>query len=86
MSIQPLDGRRAVLVDPGEIQAGKDSMRDMGRLRIVESVEASTVAGSILIRFSDVGDGQFSTLSVPENVTVTVWRAVEQPEASRVRA
>ena len=76
--IQTFDGRRhAVLVDPSEIRAG-DYMRDLGRLRLVEAVEASAVAGSILVRFADDVDGTFATLSVPDGVTVTVWRALAE--------
>jgi hypothetical protein len=85
-AIQTFDARRAVLVEPGEIRAG-DFMRDLGRLRQVESVEAHTapIAASVLVRFADDLDGQFSTLSIPATVTVTVWRVLgETVGAGRV--
>ena len=76
-AIHSSDARRAVMVEPDEIRTG-DLMRDCGRLRQVESVEASTapIGSGVLVRFSDYGDGQFATLSVPEGVTVTVWRVL----------
>jgi hypothetical protein len=88
MGVQVFDGlRHAVLVDPDEIRAAEDWMRDCGRLRLVESVEASPVAGSVLVRFSDAGDGAYATLSVPQGVTVTVWRALaETGAAARAQA
>lgn len=81
MSIQTFDTRQPVLVDPGEIRAG-DWMRDLGRLRQVKSVERIPVpvALGVLVRFGDNADGVWSTLSVPDGVTVTVWRRVGERE------
>lgn len=80
MVIHAFDGRQAVLVDPREIRAG-DFMRDCGRLRRVESVEAIPVpiALGVLVRFSDDPDGPFTTLSIPVGggVTVVVWRLLD---------
>ena len=75
-AIHTFDARRAVLVDPVEIVAG-DYMRDLGRLRLVEAVEASAVAGGTLVRFADDADA-FGTLSIPAGVVVTVWRVLDQ--------
>lgn len=79
-TIQAFDGRRPVIVNPSEIKEG-DWMRDLGRLRQVESAEASANRlGAVLVRFADGEDGRYATLSVPEAVAVTVWRAL--PEAA----
>lgn len=85
-TIQAFDGRNVMLVDPHEIKAG-DWMRDLGRLRHVEAVEASSspIAPCVLVRFSDGEDGQFATLSIPESVTATVWRTLtETADVDRV--
>jgi hypothetical protein len=75
--IQAFDNRSPVIVVPSEIRPG-DWMRDLGRLRQVESVEAARdpIVPGALVRFSDDADGQFSTLSVCEGVSVTVWRCL----------
>jgi hypothetical protein len=79
MGIQTFDGRCAVLVDPREIRVG-DWMRDVGRLRQVESVEASAapISPGVLVRFSDGETGPYATLSVPDGVAVTVWRMLAE--------
>lgn len=87
-AIHAFDGRQAVLVDPWEIRVG-DWMRDHGRLRRVESVEAADFRLSlgVLIRFSDGEDGPYETLSVPMDVTATVWRVLaETGTANRAAA
>ena len=77
LTIQAFDRRHPIIVNPGEIRAG-DWMRDLGRLRRVESVETEddqVSAGTrVSIRFEDSVDGEFGTLSVPEGIAVTVWR------------
>ena len=85
MGIQAFDGRRhAVLVEPGEIRVN-DWLRDLGRLRQVESVGDSPIVGSILVRFTDVGDGSYATLSIPTDIpSVTVWRELEAAGVARV--
>lgn len=79
MGIQALDGRQAVLVDPREIKVD-DWMRDAGRLRQVESVEDDDfrLSTGVLVRFSDSENGPYATLSIPDGVTVTVWRAPDE--------
>jgi hypothetical protein len=77
LTIQAFDQRHLIIVNPCEIRAG-DWMRDLGRLRRVESVETAddqASAGTVVsVRFEDGLDGQFGTLSVCEGVTVIVWR------------
>lgn len=76
-AIQAFDHRHPIIVDPSEIRPG-DWMRDLGTLRQVESVQAASdqrTQGTLTaVRFVDGVDGRFGTLSVPENVKVTVWR------------
>ena len=74
--------RRPMIVDPAEIRPG-DWLRDLGMLRRVESVDDSGPAVSV--RFAGGVDGQFATLSVPEDVAVTVWRTLPE-EGSTGRA
>lgn len=76
-TIQAFDGRRPVIVNPIEIQVD-DWMRDQGRLRQVESIADadSRLASGVLVRFSDSDNGPYATLSVPNGVTVTVWRKI----------
>jgi hypothetical protein len=77
LTIQALGQGHPTIVNPCEIRAG-DWMRDLGRLRRVESVEIGdghARAGMIVsVQFEDGVDGQFGTLSVCPDVTVTVWR------------
>lgn len=77
LTIQPFDQRHPIIVNPCEIRAG-DWMRDLGRLRRVESVETvddqASVGMLISVRFEDGVDGQFGTLTVCEGIAVTVWR------------
>jgi hypothetical protein len=82
MGVHAFDGRQPHLVAPSEIRAG-DWLRDCGRLRHVESVDASSdvLTAGILVRFSDSADGPYTTLSVPLDVTVTVWREFTETEA-----
>ncbi len=71
--IQPLDARQPVIVTPAEIRPG-DSMRDRGRFRCVRNVETghSPISRHVnRVIFTDATDG---SLSVPEDVQVTVWR------------
>lgn len=79
-AIQAHAGRRPVILHPSEILPG-DQMRDLGRLRQVESVEAAgdqIISGS-RIRFTETVDGQYGTLTVPGGVAVTVWRRSARP-------
>jgi hypothetical protein len=80
-AIQAFDQRRQIIVDATEIRPG-DWVRDLGKLREVESVEAisSPCARSVSVRFAGGADGHYATLRVPEHVPVTVWRS------ERVRA
>ena len=76
-AIQTFDHRHPIIVDPSEIRPG-DWMRDLGTLRQVESVQATdlqpTQGSHAAVRFVDGVDGRYGTLSVPEDVKVTVWR------------
>lgn len=81
-TIQAFDQRHPIIVGPTEIQPG-DWLRDLGTLRRVETVEQSGAAVSV--RFAGGVDGQFATLSVPEDVPVTVWRTLPE-EGSTGRA
>jgi hypothetical protein len=67
--------RRRMQVRPSEIQPG-DLVRDLGRLREVESVESLdceiTEATLHLIHFADRRD--IKSLGVREAAQVTVWR------------
>lgn len=73
--IQVFDSRCPMIVDASEIRPG-DWMRDLGRLRHVESVETTSepILPSTLVRFSDDAQGRYGMLSIREGVTVTVWR------------
>lgn len=77
VGIQAFDGRRQVIVRPGEIRPG-DWLRDLGTLRQVESVEAlppATSPGRIFVlRFVSAPGVEDLALGVPESVTVTIWR------------
>jgi hypothetical protein len=76
-TIQAFGQRHPIIVNPREIRVG-DWMRDLGRLRRVESVEIGDghdSAGMIVsVQFEDGVDGRFGTLSVCPGVKVTVWR------------
>ena len=78
-TIQAFDQRHPIILKPSEIRAG-DWMRDLGTLREVESVEAACdpCADGVCIRFVGGVVGQYATLSVRENVSVTVWRPLAQ--------
>lgn len=87
MGFETFDRRIAVLVDPREIRPGEDWLRDCGRLRLAASVEAfvGPLAEGILVRFTDDQGGPYATLSIPDGITVTVWRALaEAAGANRV--
>jgi hypothetical protein len=64
-------------VSPLGILAG-DWMRDLGRLRQVEAIEAASdpLAAKrwFFVTFTDKQGSAHSTLSIPDAVTVTVWR------------
>ncbi|MBR7824692.1 hypothetical protein KDK95_00100 [Actinospica sp. MGRD01-02] len=70
-------GLQRLTVRPSEIRIG-DWMRDLGRLRRVESVEPveDKVIPSTLytIRFTDDAHGAYPTLGVREAVPLTIWR------------
>jgi hypothetical protein len=72
------DELQRLTVPPSEIRAG-DWMRDLGRLRRIESIEPveDNVIPSTLytICFTDDADGAYPTLGVREVVPVTIWRA-----------
>ena len=75
--IQTFDSRRQFIVRPGEIRAG-DWLRDLGALRQVMSVEeAPAVGGSgrfFVVCFVSAPGIEDRALSIPETVTVTIWR------------
>ena len=79
----PADTER-LTVKPSEIRSG-DWLRDLGRLRQVGAVEpvgdgtsqAAHGAQPInlyVIRFTDEPDGDFSTMGLWEEFSVTIWR------------
>lgn len=71
-AIQTFDGWQPIIVNPSEIRPG-DFMRDLGRLREVESVEtfSGPCAQGVSVRFVGGTDGRYASLSVPELVQVT---------------
>ena len=75
--IQTFDSRRQFIVCPGEIRAG-DWLRDLGSLRQVKSVEESPAAGGsgrfFVVCFVSAPGIEDRALSVPDSVTVTIWR------------
>jgi len=81
-AVQTFDSRQPMIVNPSEIRPG-DWVRDLGKLRMVESVETTSerIAPGIAanVRFVDDEDGRYGTLSVPEGIEVTVWRAPADP-------
>lgn len=81
-TIQAFDRRHPIILGPTEIRPG-DWLRDLGTLRQVESVDDS--ASGVSVRFAGGVDGQYATLSVPEDVPVTVWRTLPE-EGSESRA
>lgn len=79
VTIHAFDQRQPVIVNPSEIRAG-DWMRDLGRLRKVETVETTndqTMPGT-LVRFTDTVDGQYGTLNICKGVKAIVWRTLPQ--------
>ena len=76
-AIQPLDGRRAVIMAPFEVRPG-DWLRDLGTLRQVESVEdlpSRVGSGRIFVlRFASAPGVEDLTLSILGTVVVTIWR------------
>jgi hypothetical protein len=77
---EPAQGLERVPVAPPEIVPG-DWMKDLGRLRQVVSVQPvdDRIPAATLVRFADGADGDFPTLTIPADVTVTVWRAARHP-------
>lgn len=77
MGSQTYERRHPIIVNPAEIRVG-DWMRDLGKLRQVESVETtdnSALHGATYsIRFSGGVDGDYATLTICEGVTAIVWR------------
>jgi hypothetical protein len=82
--IQAPPNTRRLTVKPSEIRAG-DWMRDLGRLRQVETIEPvgdgiSRADGEArsselyVIRFADEPDGDFATMGVWEAFPATIWR------------
>ena len=75
--IQTFDSRRRVCVRPGEIRPG-DWLRDLGALREVTSVEELPAAGRpgriFVVRFASAQGIEDLVLSIPDTVTVTIWR------------
>lgn len=79
----PTNAQRLTL-KPSEIRSG-DWMRDLGRLRQVNTIEPlgdgvsrtddETKSSALyVIRFADEPDGDFATMGVWEAFPVTVWR------------
>ena len=82
--IQAPTNTQRLTVRPSEIRAG-DWMRDLGRLRQVNTIEpvrdgisrADDEAKSselYVIRFADAPDGDFATMGLWEAFPATVWR------------
>ena len=83
--IQTPTNTQRLTVKPSEIRAG-DWMRDLGRLRQVDTIEPladgitradgeATSSELYVIRFADA-DGEFATMGVWEAFPATVWRAL----------
>ena len=84
VQIQAPTNMRQLTVKPSEIRSG-DWMRDLGRLRQVDTIapvgdgmsQADDKAKSselYVIRFADEPDGDFATMGVWEAFPATIWR------------
>jgi hypothetical protein len=75
--LQVFGARRPVTVDPCEIRPG-DWLRDLGTLRQVDAVEelpSAVGSGRIfVVRFASAPGVEDLALSVPDTVTITIWR------------
>ena len=81
--IQAFDNRRQYIVGPDEIRPG-DWLRDLGTLRQIASVEEQSATGSErirVVRFESTPDVEDLALTIPDAVTVTIWRATYEPTA-----
>ncbi len=81
-ALHTFDSQRPVIVNRTAIRPG-DWMRDRGRLRRVQGVEAGSSPLSrciTLVTFTDAAEG---SLSVYGDVHVTVWRAPAEGDPAR---
>lgn len=83
-NIQAPTNTQRLTVKPSEIRVG-DWMRDLGRLRQVDTIEAlsngikrtdidAESSELYVLRFADEPDGDFGTMGVWETFPVTIWR------------
>ena len=76
-TVQAFDNRRQFIVRPDGIRPG-DWLRDLGTLRQVESVEAVAAGHGLrrlfVVRFVPIPGVEDLVLSIPDTVTVTIWR------------
>lgn len=84
--IQSPPHAQRLTVKPSEIRPG-DWMRDLGRLRQVETIERvgdgtsrtedeTNAKALYVIRFADEPHGAFATLGLWEAIAATIWREI----------